>query len=114
MRGEFEQAWQGADVVLTSSACPCDPVENAPAAAASEEIDTAALAKELTALEEKAGVHHHDAEVVVISEGAVVLLYPLAGEGGGDGGEELGASLWVKRDGGWQKVFLQAAPNAAE
>ena len=26
VRGEFEQAWQGADVVLTSSVCPCDSV----------------------------------------------------------------------------------------
>jgi tetratricopeptide (TPR) repeat protein len=114
VRGEFEQAWQGADVVLTSSVCPCDAEEKAPAAAMGEEIDTAALAIELTAQEEKAGVHHHDAEVIVISQDAVVLLYPLAGEGEAQAGEEYGASLWVKHGGGWQKVLLQAMPNAAE
>ena len=114
VRSQFEQAWQGADVVLTTSACPCDTVEKAPAAAEGEDIDTGALAAELTALEEKAGIHHHDAEVVVISEKAVILLYPLAAEGGNDTGTEYGASLWVKRDGGWQKALLQALPNTAE
>ena len=114
VRGKFEEAWQGADVVLTSSVCPCDAMEKAPAATGSEEIDTAALAKELGTLEEKAGIHHHDAEVIVISQEAVVLLYPLADEAGGETGKEYGASLWVKHGGGWQKVLLQAVPDATE
>ena len=113
VRSEFEQAWQGADVVLTASVCPCDAVEKAPAAAGSEEIDTAALAKELTALEAKAGIHHH-AEVIVISQDAVVLLYPLASGEAAEAGEEYGASLWIKHGGRWQKVLLQAMPNTAE
>ncbi|MFN8468925.1 MAG: hypothetical protein U0X20_25435 [Caldilineaceae bacterium] len=112
VRDEFEQAWQGADVVLTSSVCPCDVVEKAPAA--DGEIDTAALAKDLTALEAKAGIHHHDAEVIVISPDAVVLLYPLASGEAAQAGEEYGASLWIKHGGSWQKVLLQAMPNTAE
>ena len=114
VRGEFEEAWQDADVVLSSSACPCDAVEKAPAAAVGEAIDTAALVDELVAIEAKAGVHIHDAEVIVISQDAVMLLYPLASGETAQAGEEYGAALWVKRGDGWQKVLLQALPDAAE
>jgi tetratricopeptide (TPR) repeat protein len=125
VRGEFEAAWSGSDVVLAASACPCEMAAGRPAADAGEEIDEAALVEELLALEENAGGHHHsddsakthargEAEAIVIGKDAVLLVYPLTLTGEAGSSQEYISSLWVKRDGRWQQVFMQSTPIATD
>ena len=165
VRGEFDNAWSGSDIVLTASACPCELAKTTPAEDTGAPVDKTALVDELMALEENAGGHHHDADAkhatdslgedfigimangerhgredmasvvtdparsakthergeadaIVISPDAVLLVYPLTLTSEADGktvtSQEYISSLWVKRAGNWQQVFMQSTPIAAE
>jgi hypothetical protein len=59
-----------------------------------------------------------EAEAIVISPDSVLLVYPLTLTSEADGqtitSQEYISSLWVKRDGNWQQVFMQSTPIAPE
>jgi tetratricopeptide (TPR) repeat protein len=77
------------------------------------------MASVVTDPQRSAKTHARDeAEAIVLSPDAVLLVYPLTLSGETDGqsvtSQEYISSLWVKRGGNWQQVFMQSTPIATE